>query len=60
MDEQNPRVTSKRSRGVEVPGLDRPKRGMPSGGFDADSDRPAAPPSRAGDDDPGRSGDSHE
>lgn len=48
MDEQNPRVTGKRSRGVEGTGLDRPKRGMPSGGSTLTPDRPAAPPSRAG------------
>ena len=49
MDEQNPRVTGKRSRGVEGTGLDRPKRGMPSGASTLTPDRPAAPPSRAGD-----------
>ena len=49
MDEQNPRVTGKRSRGVEGTGLDRPKRGMPSGGSTLTPDRPAATPSRAGD-----------
>ena len=48
MDEQNPGVTGKRSRGVEGTGLDRPKRGMPSGGSTLTPDRPAAPPSRAG------------
>ena len=59
MDEQNPRVIGKRSRGVEGTGLDRPKRAMPSGGSTLTPDRPAATPSRAGDAIPDDAGDPH-
>jgi gas vesicle protein len=47
MDEQDPRVTGRRLRGVDGRGLDHPKRATPSRGSTLTPDAPAATPSRA-------------